>query len=89
MQAGLGGRTGFADVAMDCGVGTFIGSFSGVVDDQGARDFALAVYRALLGGRTVGQAVQAARTAQWTTVAERSAMLFASYGVGELRLVSD
>jgi hypothetical protein len=87
VQAGLGGRAGFADLAMKSGVGAFVGSYSGAIDDNGARDFALAVYDALLRGATVADAVHASRRDLPQANDDATALLFCTYGAGDLRLV--
>lgn len=85
IHAGLGGRHGFSDLAMRSGTGAFLGTFSGAIDDLGARDFAVAVYRALLGGATAAAAVHGARVAAPATGRE-TALMYCLYGEGALRL---
>jgi hypothetical protein len=87
ISAGLRGRPGFSDLAMRSGVGAFVGTFSGAIDDSGARDFAVSVYRALLHGATAAAALQSSRQ----IAADRgslTALLYCLYGEGGLRLVT-
>jgi hypothetical protein len=86
ISAGLRGRPGFADLAMRSGVGAFVGTFSGAIDDAGARDFAVSVYRALLGGETAAGALQVSRTVA-RDQGGATALLYCLYGEGGLRLV--
>jgi hypothetical protein len=85
ISAGLGGRPGFSDLAMRSGVGAFVGTFSGSLDDQGARDFAIAVYRELLRGASVAAALRAARPAGRDR-GGATALLYCLYGEGGLTL---
>ena len=85
ISAGLRGRPGFADLAMRSGVGAFLGTFSGAIDDSGARDFARAVYRALLHGATAAAALQAARSLA-REQGSATALLYCLYGEGALQL---
>jgi hypothetical protein len=88
VQAGLGGRSGFSDLAMKSGVGAFVGSYSGAVDDNGARAFALSVYGSLMQGATVADAVYVSRRDRArSTGADVTPLLFCAYGAGDLRLV--
>ena len=87
VQAGLGGRAGFSDLAMHSGVGAFVGSYSGAIDDNGARDFAVSVYDSLLHGATVAEAVHASRESRAQGGADATALLYCAYGAGDLRLV--
>ena len=86
ISAGLRGRPGFADLAMRSGVGAFLGTYSGAIDDNGARDFAVAIFRALLQGATAAGALQAARSIA-AEHASATALLYCLYGEGALRLV--
>ncbi|MEF8755040.1 MAG: SIR2 family protein [Accumulibacter sp.] len=86
VSAGLRGRPGFADLAMRSGVGAFLGTYSGAIDDSGARDFALALFRGLLQGHSVAGALQAAR-ALAREQQSATALLYCLYGEGALRLV--
>jgi hypothetical protein len=88
VQAGLGGRSGFSDLSMKSGVGAFVGSYSGSVDDNGARDFALSVYGSLMQGATVADAVYVSRRDRARSAdADVTPLLFCAYGAGDLRLV--
>lgn len=58
----LGRSTGFAEAFLRGGVASFIGTWWPVSDDA-ASLFAAALYERLLGGATIGEAVQAARGA--------------------------
>jgi hypothetical protein len=71
---------------MRSGVGAFVGSFTGALDDQGARDFAIAVYRELLRGASVAAALHAARQAGRGRDGA-TALLYCLYGEGGLTLV--
>jgi CHAT domain-containing protein len=86
ISAGLRGRPGFADLAMRSGVGAFLGTYSGAIDDNGARDFALAIFRALLQGETAAGALQSARRLAHEQ-GSATALLYCLYGEGALRLV--
>lgn len=86
IRAGLGGRTGFSELAMRTGVGAFLGSIGGNVSDEGGRDFALALYRSLLKGTTVAEAVLLARQGVDAT-ADITGLLYCVYGAGGLRVV--
>ena len=86
ISAGLRGRPGFSDLAMRSGVGAFVGTFSGAIDDSGARDFAVSVYRALLLGATAAAALQSSRIVA-ADQGSATALLYCLYGEGELRLV--
>lgn len=87
ISAGLRGRPGFADLAMRSGVGAFLGTYSGAIDDNGARDFALAIFRALLQGATAAGALQAARRLA-SEQGGATALLYCLYGEGALRLAA-
>jgi hypothetical protein len=87
VQAGLGGRAGFSDLAMRSGVGAFVGSYSGAIDDNGARDLAVSIYDSLLHGTTVAEAVHASREIRAQSGADATALLYCTYGAGDLRLV--
>jgi len=87
ISAGLRGRPGFADLAMRSGVGAFLGTYSGAIDDNGARDFALAIFRALLQGATAAGALQAARRLA-SEQGSATALLYCLYGEGALRLAA-
>jgi hypothetical protein len=58
----LTGIGGWASQFVDAGAGAFVGAYWSVYD-QPAHDFAVALYRGLLGGMTIGKAVQEARLA--------------------------
>ena len=75
-----------ADEIRGSGVGAFLGTYSGAIDDCGARDFAVAVFRALLHGATVAGALQSARSLAGEH-ASATALLYCLYGEGALRLV--
>jgi SIR2-like domain/CHAT domain len=85
IRSGPGGRAGFADIAMRSGVGAFLGSFSGSISDEGARSFAISVYRELLRGASAAAAVQRARQAR-AAKEDVTRLLFALHGEGSLRL---
>ena len=85
VSAGLRGRPGFADLAMRSGVGAFLGTYSGAIDDSGARDFAVAILRSLLQGATAAAALQAARALAHKQ-GSGTALLYCLYGEGSLRL---
>ena len=85
LHAGFGGRAGFADIAMRSGVGAFLGSFSGAVDDEGAQAFADGVYQELLSGATTAEAVMRARRLPHAQ-GKPTGLLFALHGAGTLKL---
>jgi hypothetical protein len=85
IRSGPGGRAGFADIAMRSGVGAFLGSFSGSISDEGARVFAVSVYRELFQGVSAASAMQRARQAP-AAEEDVTRLLFALHGDGGLRL---
>ena len=87
VHAGLGGRAGFCDLAMQSGVGAFVGAYSGAIDDDRARDFALSVYDSLLHGATVAEAVHTSREGRAWVGGDATALLYCVYGAGDLRLM--
>jgi hypothetical protein len=89
VHAGLGGRAGFCDLAMQSGVGAFVGAYSGAIDDDRARDFALSVYHSLLHGATVAEAIHASREGRSRVGGDATALLYCVYGAGDLRLIPE
>ena len=79
--------SGFAEVAMRCGVGAFVGCF-GEPPDQAAGDLMERFYTELLAGHTVASALLRARQAliERTRHKLTSALMFTVTGDGELRM---
>jgi hypothetical protein len=79
--------SGFAEVAMRCGVGAFVGCF-GEPPDQATADLMERFYAQLLAGDTVASALLRARRAliERTRHKLTSALMFTVTGDGELRM---
>ena len=85
LRAGMMGKASFADLAMHAGVGAFVGSYIGALSDDGAKGFAEGLYRELLAGHCVADAVFAARR-QSDNAADATGLAYSLHGHGMLRL---
>ena len=72
---------------MRSGVSALLGSFSGAISDDGAREFALSVYRELFKGRTAAEAVYRSRRVL-ANKSDLTPLMFSLHGDGDLRLVA-
>jgi hypothetical protein len=86
IRSGPGGRAGFADIAMRSGVAVFLGGFGEALSDLGAKEFAISVYRELLGGATAAEAVQRSRRLP-AAPNDMTPYAYALHGEGHLRLM--
>jgi CHAT domain-containing protein len=83
-EAGLETPSSFAEVAMKCGVATFVGSF-GEPPDEDSADTMIAFYKAFLQGNSVAKSLTEARKQRFQK-GHTSSSMFTITGHGELQL---